>query len=92
MFANVFIVRVCLAVSDSFAIPWAVAHHTPLFMESSRQKILKWFAVFFSRGSSRPRDQTHISCIAGRFFATEPPGKHTTWKILVQLTNYVAGL
>lgn len=48
MFANVFIVRVCLAVSDSFAIPWAVAHHTPLFMESSRQKILKWFAVFFS--------------------------------------------
>ena len=64
MFANVFIVRVCLAVSDSFAIPWAVAHHTPLFMESSRQKILKWFAVFFSRGSSRPRDQTHISCVS----------------------------
>ena len=54
-------------------------------------RILKWVAISFSRRSSRPRDQTHISCIAGRFFATEPPGKHTTWKIFVQLTNYIAG-
>ena len=30
---------------------------------------------FFSRESSRPRDQPHISCIAGGFFTTEPPGK-----------------
>ena len=31
-------------------------------------------------GSSQPRAQTHIfcsSCIAGRFFTTEPPGKPT---------------
>ena len=34
-----------------------------------------------SRGSSQPRDQTYISCIAGRFFITEPPGKPT-------FTNY----
>ena len=27
-------------------------------------------------GSSQPRDQTHVSCIAARFFATEPPGKN----------------
>ena len=27
------------------------------------------------QGSSRPRDQTHISCLAGGFFTTEPPGK-----------------
>ena len=29
----------------------------------SQAKILEWVAIFFSRGSSRPRDQTHISCI-----------------------------
>ena len=26
----------------------------------------------FSRGSAQPRDQTHLSCLAGRFFTTEP--------------------
>ena len=31
-------------------------------------KILKWVAFPFSRGSSQPRDQTQVSCIAGRFF------------------------
>ena len=28
-----------------------------------------------SRGSSGPRDGTLISCIAGAFFTTEPPGR-----------------
>ena len=31
-------------------------------------KILEWVAIPFSRGSSQLRDQTRISCIAGRFF------------------------
>ena len=34
--------------------------------------ILEWVASSFSRGSSRPRGQTHVSCIAGVFFTTEP--------------------
>ena len=38
-------------------------------------RILEWVAVSFSRGSSRPKDQTWVSCTAGRFFTTEPPGK-----------------
>ena len=29
----------------------------------------------FLRRSSRPRNQTHVSCIAGRFFTAEPLGK-----------------
>ena len=41
----------------------------------SQARILEWVAILFSRGSSQPMDQTHISCMAGRFFATEPPGK-----------------
>ena len=41
-------------------------------------RILEWVAVPTSMGSSQPSDWTHvscISCIAGGFFTTEPPGK-----------------
>ena len=31
-------------------------------------RILKWVAISFSRGSSRPRDRTWVSCIAGWYF------------------------
>ena len=31
-------------------------------------RILEWGAFPFSRGSSQPRGQTQVSCIAGRFF------------------------
>ena len=31
-------------------------------------RILEWVAYPFSRGSSQPRDQTGVSCIAGQFF------------------------
>ena len=37
--------------------------------------MLEWVAVFFSRESFRPRDRTQVSCIAGRFFTTDPPGE-----------------
>ena len=30
--------------------------------------IMEWVAVSFSKGSSQPRDLTHISRIAGRIF------------------------
>ena len=32
--------------------------------------ILEWVAFPFSRASSQPRDQTQVSCIAGRFFTS----------------------
>ena len=41
-------------------------------------RILEWVVIPFSRGSSWPRDWTHVSwvsCIAGGFFTTEPLGK-----------------
>ena len=40
----------------------------------SQARILEW-AISFSRGSSRPRDQTHISCVGREFCTTEPPQK-----------------
>ena len=33
-------------------------------------RILEWVAFPFSRGSSQPRDQTQVSCIAGGFFSS----------------------
>ena len=33
-------------------------------------RILEWVAYPFSRGSSRPRNQTGVSCIAGGFFTS----------------------
>ena len=37
-------------------------------------RILEWVAISFSRGSSRPRDQTRVSHIVGAL-PSEPPGK-----------------
>ena len=31
-------------------------------------RIVEWAAIPFCRGSSQPRDQTHVSCTEGRFF------------------------
>ena len=55
-------------------------------------RILEWVAIPFSRGSSRPGNQTWISCTADRFFTTEPVGKpnsqatlgHFCWLMLVR--------
>ena len=46
-------------------------------------RILEWLAISFSRGSSWPRDQTQVSCLAGKSFtiwATKEniQGTHTT--------------
>ena len=38
----------------------------------SQARILEWIAISFSKGSSRPRDRTHVSCIAGRLVTNQP--------------------
>ena len=43
--------------------------------EISQARILECVVISFSRESSWPKDQIHISCIAGRFFTTKPQGK-----------------
>ena len=62
-----------------FETLWTLAHHTPLSMGFCRQENWsEWVAMPSSKGSSQPRDWTPVSCVsclAGRFFTTEPPGK-----------------
>ena len=43
--------------------------------ELSQARILELVVISFSRWSSQPRNQIHISWIADGFFTTEPPGK-----------------
>ena len=42
----------------------------------SQARILEWVVIPFSRGSSQPRDQAWVSCIAGRFLTIWAT---TTW-------------
>ena len=42
---------------------------------TSQPRILEWVAIPFSRGSSQPRDQIQVSCIAGRFFTIWATGE-----------------
>jgi len=44
--------------------PWTVAHRALLSMGFPQARILEWVAMPSSRGSSRPRDQTCISCVS----------------------------
>ena len=41
----------------------------------SQARSLEWVAISFCRGSSRPRDQTHVFCISRWISTTEPSGK-----------------
>ena len=54
---------------------------------NNKARIQEWVAISFSSGSSRSRDQTRVSCLAGRF--AEPPGKPFIYNIHV---NYGASL
>ena len=62
-------VKVLVALSSRlFVVPWTVARQAPLSMGILQARILEWVAIPFSRGSSRPRDRTQVSCTPGRFF------------------------
>ena len=43
--------------------------------EIFQARILEWVAIFSARGSSRPKDGTHVSCIGRGFFTSVPPGR-----------------
>ena len=66
-----------------FAVPWIVAYWAPLSMGFSQARILEWVAMPSSSRSPPPRDHTHVSCLASRFFTTELPGKPQTHCLLL---------
>ena len=56
-------------VSDSIVISWTVTHPAPLSLGFLRQEY--WSELPFPP----PGDLPEVSCIAGGFFTTTPPGK-----------------
>ena len=54
----------CLTLCDPMDY---IARQVPLSMGILQARILQWVAMPFSRGSSQPRDQSQVSCIAGGF-------------------------
>ena len=52
-------------------------------------RILEWVAFPFSRESSQPRDQTQVSCIAGRFFTSWATRKALIDCLFLELSSYI---
>ena len=59
---------------------WTGACQAPLSMDFSGQEYRK-VANLFSRGSSQPRDQTGVSCIASGFFTSWATREAPVWLI-----------
>ena len=68
---QVLVTQSCLTLCH----PRTVAHQAPPSVGILQARILEWATIPFSRGSSWPRNATWVSCIAGRFFTSEPPAK-----------------
>ena len=51
----------------------------------SQARILEWVAISSSRGYSRTKDQTCVSCIDGRVLSHWPPGKPPTWSWVLSM-------
>ena len=61
-----------------FATPWTIDHQAPLSMGLPRQEWWSGLPCPSPGGSSPPRNQALVSCIAGRLFpiwATSEPGQ-----------------
>ena len=54
----------CLSRVRLFVTLWTVALQAPLSMGILQARILEWVAIPISRGSSWPRDRTHVSYIS----------------------------
>ena len=69
----------CFSHVQLIETPRTVGCQTPLLMEFFQVRILEWVAIHSSKGSSWPRDRTHVPCgsCIGRqiFLTTEPLGK-----------------
>ena len=66
-------------VAQSCLTPRTVAHQGSSMRGILQARILEWAAISFSRGSSRQRDWTWVSWIAGRLF--------TMWAILTLVNS-----
>ena len=80
-----------------FATLWTKAQQAPPAHGILQARILEWVAIFFFRGSSGPRDQSHISYVSciGRqvlyhwYHLGSPIEKETPLPMEISLTNKI---
>ena len=65
-----------------FSTWWTVALQASLPMGGFQARILEWVAFYSSRGSSQPRNWTHISCFLPHWHADSLPLSHLGSAIL----------
>ena len=60
--SHVLVTQLCLTLCNpvDYSLPDSSVHRI------LQTRILEWVAIPFSKGSSHPKDQTQISCIAGQ--------------------------
>ena len=75
------IAQLCPTICD----PVDYSHLEPSLSGIFQERILQWVDIFSSRGSSRPRDGSYVSCIAGRFFTTR-----ATWEVVLLQLAYLS--
>ena len=68
LFCCCLIAKLCLTLCDPMdcSLPGSSVHGI------LQARVLEWVAMLSSRASSQPRDQTWVSCMAGRFFTNGP--------------------
>ena len=71
-----------------FVTPQTVARQAPQSMGFFQARILEWVAISFSRGSFQLRDQTWVSCLAGRLYHLRE--MHYLFQITLVLTGDVS--
>ena len=54
-----------------------------------KPKILEWVAHLFSSGTSQPRNQTRVSCIAGGFFTNWAMREALLYKVFLCILGFV---
>ena len=83
---SVLVTQSCLTLCNSMgcSLPGSSVHGI------SQAWILDRVAISFSRESSQPRDQTRISCIAGKFLTAEPQGKTAVARVFVCWLAYAS--
>ena len=77
-------------MSDSFVTPWTVTHQAPLSMGFPRQEY--WSGLPFTSPGDLPDpgikpESLTSPALAGGFFTTEAPGKHSVHYCKVKYTK-----
>ena len=65
----------------AWRIPWTIQYNI------LQARILEWVAIPFSRGSFQPRDQTHVSRVAGEFFTSSATRKAQNFFSLLEINS-----